>query len=254
MSLSLYGLPLLRNPTDLPGYIAKDAQIDIVAFKSILLGVFMDMFIFLLKGFLIGLSIAAPIGPMGLLVINRTIAGGWSYGAATGMGAALADSIYGLVAALGLTAISDFLLGQKHIIALGGGAFLCWLAISTFKKGPIAIAGNSIVRESSFKALASAFVLCLTSPMTILSFVAIFAGAGLVTSEADVLSGIAMALGVFVGAAVWHVILLSGAISLTRSKLSTTHMLWINRVSAVMLLGFGCYSLFNAAKVITVVA
>lgn len=204
---------------------------------------------FLIKGLVIGFSVAAPVGPIGLLVVNRTLTRGWSYGAATGFGAAAADMVYGLIAAFGLSAVSDFLLNQKNMIGLLGGFFLCWLAFKTFvSKVPTSSEGELSVSGKPIQAFLSAFLLCLTNPMTILFFVAIFAGAGLVTSGGDIHLGLVMAFGVFAGAAIWHTVLLSGGVSLMRHKLSYTHMRWINRISGVMLLSFGIFSILSVFK------
>lgn len=211
----------------------------------------MVFLLFLLKGLVIGFSVAAPVGPIGLLVINRTLTRGWSYGAATGFGAAAADMVYGLIAAFGLSAVSEFLLNQKDIIGLLGGFFLCWLAFKTFAaKVPTSSQGVPLVSGKPAQAFLSAFALCLTNPMTILSFVAIFAGAGLVTSGGDIYLGLVMAFGVFAGAAIWHTVLLSGGVSLMRHKLSYSHMRWINRISGLLLLSFGVFSIFNVFKVV----
>src|SRR5204863_8539332 len=91
---------------------------------------------FMLKGLAIGFSIAAPVGPIGVLCIRRSLAEGRAMGLATGLGAATADAAFGCVAGFGLTAISSFLVGQRWWLSLVGGLFLCFLGIRTFMSKP----------------------------------------------------------------------------------------------------------------------
>src|SRR6185369_1378159 len=97
---------------------------------------------FLVKGIVIGFSIAAPVGPIGVLCIRRSLAEGRQVGLATGLGAATADALYGCVAGFGLTAVSDFLIGQRLWISLTGGLFMCFLGIRTFTSKPVECAAE----------------------------------------------------------------------------------------------------------------
>ena len=200
---------------------------------------------FFLKGIAIGFSIAAPVGPIGLLCIRRTLAGGRLPGLATGMGAATADAAYGLVAAFGLTAVSDFLVGRRFWLGLLGGAFLCWLGARTFAQKPAAEAAEAR-GESLLAAYLSTLLLTLTNPMTILSFVAVFAGLGLGTSP-DYVAASATVLGVFAGSALWW-LLLSGGVGLFRSRIDPTWMQAVNRISGAVIFGFGVYAIFSAGS------
>src|SRR5271157_4875386 len=132
----------------------------------------------LLKGVIIGFSIAAPVGPIGVLCIRRSLAEGRQIGLATGLGAATADAAYGGVAGFGLTIISGFLVGHRVWLGFLGGLFLCYLGIRTFLSGPAEQAAE--IRGGGLcSAYLSTLFLTLTNPMTILSFVAVFAGFGL---------------------------------------------------------------------------
>ena len=197
---------------------------------------------FILKGLLIGFSIAAPVGPIGVLCIRRSVAHGSRSGLATGLGAATADAVYGCIAGFGLTAISNFLVGQKFWLALLGGLFLCYLGIRTFVSRP-----NEQPAEAPEVGLVSAFLstffLTLTNPMTILSFIAIFAGLGLGKS-ADYFNATALVAGVFAGSALWW-LLLSGGAALFRSKVTLGWMRLLNRISGCIIFGFGIYSLLT---------
>src|SRR5204862_36503 len=132
---------------------------------------------YFLKGCVIGFSIAAPVGPVGVLCIRRTLAGGMLRGLASGLGAATADAAYGCIAGVALTAIADFLVGQRLWLGLLGGAFLCYLGLRTFVDRPAA--GMSSATDGGHGAeFASTFVLTLANPATILSSIALFAGFG----------------------------------------------------------------------------
>jgi len=201
---------------------------------------------FLFRGLIIGFSIAAPVGPIGVLCIRRTLAGGRAVGFVSGLGAALADACYGCIAALGLTTLSNFLVGQQTWLRLIGGAFLCYLGSKTFiakragQTAPVSASGLA-------GALTSTFVLTLTNPMTILSFAAVFAGLGLGNNASDSLTAATLVLGVFGGSACWW-LLLSSSVGLFREKFSAEHLRWVNRVSGAVIAGFGLLALVSLWK------
>ncbi|MHC1688652.1 MAG: LysE family translocator [Methanothrix sp.] len=200
---------------------------------------------FLLRGLVIGFSIAAPVGPIGVLCIRQTLARGRLAGLVSGLGAATADAIYGCVAGLGLTFISNILINRQLWLHLAGGLFLCYLGIKIFLEKPLnraALAsGNSIVRI-----YASTFFLTLTNPMTILSFVAIFAGLGLASTAGNIMSAGALILGVFAGSALWWLILSCG-VDMLRDKFDLRGLQWVNRISGSIITGFGLFALLSAA-------
>jgi threonine/homoserine/homoserine lactone efflux protein len=198
---------------------------------------------FMLKGLAIGFSIAAPVGPIGLLCIRRSLAEGQRAGLATGLGAATADAVYGCVAGFGLTAVSSFLVGRRFWLGLLGGAFLCYLGARTFRSRPAEQAAT-VASKGLVSACLSTFLLTLTNPMTILSFAAVFAGLGLGTST-DYRAAGALVAGVFLGSALWWLLLSNGA-ALFRSRLNPTWMQAVNRASGVLIFGFGLYSLWTS--------
>jgi threonine/homoserine/homoserine lactone efflux protein len=201
------------------------------------------------RGVVIGFSIAAPVGPIGVLCIRRTLAEGRLSGLFTGLGAAAADAVYGAIAALGLTALTDALVGGQVWIRLIGGAFLIYLGVKTFRAKPAdrpagkdgqdrRAGSSSSSRAGLLGAFASTFLLTLTNPMTILSFVAVFAALGLGTTHPDPLSAAGLVLGVFVGSALWW-LTLSGAVSLFRSRFDERGLQWVNRASGAVIVTFG---------------
>jgi threonine/homoserine/homoserine lactone efflux protein len=193
-----------------------------------------------LKGLAFGFVLAATVGPMWVLCLRRTVAYGALTGFVSGMGIAVADGLYGAVAAFGLTAISGFLLRYSFWIGLVGGAFLVYLGIKTLLSRP---AGNGETAKPA--SLAQAFVstlgLTLANPPTILAFAAIFAGLGL-AARADFGAAALVTLGVFLGSAAWWVILAAGAGAL-RGRFGPRLQRAINVVSGVTILAFALWQL-----------
>ena len=199
----------------------------------------------LARGLLIGLAIAAPVGPIGVLCIRRSLAEGWLTGFLTGMGAATADGFYGGVAAFGLTAISGALVAEQGIIRIAGGLLLCYLGVRTLLAKPAPEAASARRGRGLFGAYATTVGLTLTNPATIISFAAVFAGLGLAnTANSAVAAPGLLTLGVFLGSACWW-LLLSGGVSLLRARLTTGALRWVNRLSGVVLLGFGVVALVS---------
>ncbi len=199
--------------------------------------------VFFLRGLIIGLSIAAPVGPIGVLCIRRTLTEGRISGLISGLGAATADALYGSIAAFGLTFISNILLNQQGWIRLIGGVFLCFLGLKTFlsppTKEPAHVKGHGLVG-----AYVSTFFLTLTNPMTILSFAAIFAGLGVGSETANYLFAGILVLGVFIGSALWWLILSSG-VSLIGKKIESRRLRWVNRISGIIITVFGILALLS---------
>jgi threonine/homoserine/homoserine lactone efflux protein len=209
----------------------------------------MDLSLFL-RGLLIGFSIAAPVGPIGVLCIRRTLANGRIYGFVSGLGAATADACYGSVAALGLTLISAFLIEQANWLRLIGGTYLCYLGIKTFRSKPAVQAAAAKSAEAATRgrgllgAYTSTLFLTLTNPLTILSFAAIFAGLGAGAASGNVGGALLLVAGVFMGSCAWWMILVT-LTSLFRSRLSTIGLAWVNRVSGAIIVAFGVVALYG---------
>lgn len=200
---------------------------------------------FLLRGFVIGFSIAAPIGPISVLCIRRTLTEGRLVGIVSGLGGATGDAIYGCIAGFGLTFISNILIGQQTLLRLIGGLFLCYLGAKTLLAKPAKRA--ALTKENCLAgAYASTFFLTLTNPMTILSFVAIFAGLGLASTGGDFLSAGALVVGVFIGSSSWMLILCS-SVDVFREKFDSLGLQWVNRISGAIIAGFGLIALLSLA-------
>ena len=201
----------------------------------------------LIRGLVIGFSIAAPVGPIGVLCIRRTLRDGRSAGFLCGLGVASADAVYGCVAAFGLTSISSFLVDQQLWLRFVGGVFLLYLGRRTFRER-LAEGEAAVISGTSYggfaRTYASTFFLTITNPLTILSFAAIFAGLGLAGEGVRYTSAAVVVFGVFWGSGLWW-LLLSGGVSLFRSKLGFGALRWVNRASGALILGFGVATLLS---------
>src|SRR5579883_2901319 len=174
---------------------------------------------FLLKGIVVGIVIAVPVGPVGVLCIRRTILEGRLAGLLSGTGAATADAFFAVIAGFGLTVVSDWLFGYQDLLRVGGAVFLFYVGISAMMSDPAAGRVVQPAPESLLASFASTFVLTITNPVTILSF---------------------LVLGVWLGSASWW-IALSVAAGLFRHSVRRTHLVWINRGSGgiLVLCGMG---------------
>ncbi len=197
---------------------------------------------FLLRGMVIGFAIAAPVGPIGVLCIRRTLADGRATGFASGMGAATADLIYGAIAALGLTAVANLLTGMSFWTRLVGGIFLCYLGLHTLRERPAERPASAGGRRGLWGAYFSTFALTITNPATILSFAAVFAGMGAASGVTSYTDGIMLVLGVFTGSMLWW-FLLSGTVSLLRSRVTPRVLRGVNIIAGLIILAFGLVAL-----------
>lgn len=218
----------------------------------------MDVLVLLAKGAVIGLVIAAPVGPIGFLCISRTVEFGPMIGLCTGLGAAAADAAYGAVAAFGLMQVAAALSEHQMFLRIFGGLALSALGA----RGLIAAERNDPgksgrpARAPALKAeparrgrryvesLASAFLLTLANPATIFSFVAIFAALGWATQLGSSAAAAILVAGVFFGSALWW-LGLSSATGLLRRRMGDKQRAWIQRVSAAVIFGFGVFVLLS---------
>ena len=199
-----------------------------------------------LKGLAFGFILAATVGPMWVLCFRRTIAQGALAGFVSGMGIAVADGLYGSVAAFGLTAVSGFLLGQSFWLGLIGGVFLLYLGIKCLTANPAPVQENQQEKTSLGQAFLSTLGLTLANPPTILAFAAVFASLGLASSN-DYGAASLVVLGVFLGSASWWVVLAAGAGRL-RGRIGPGLVRGINIVSGLSILGFALWQLAQVLR------
>lgn len=196
------------------------------------------------QGLALGFSIAAPVGPIGVLCIRRAMTHGFRSGLASGLGAASADAVYGAVAAAGLTLVADFLVSQQVWLGMVGGGFLLLLGIRTFLAPSTSLETETVGKTVSGDYF-STFLLTLSNPMTILSFAAIFGGLSAQTLPVYRLSAFLLVAGVFAGSALWW-LMLSAAAGFLRSRVTPGVLVWINRLSGAVISSFGLMLLWNS--------
>ena len=209
----------------------------------------------LIQGIIIGFSIAAPIGPIGIICMRRTLAGGTLAGFVSGLGAATADMLYGAVAAYGLTIISAFLISQSEWLRFGGGLFLVFLGAKTMLSSPKAENSPGPIQVSKRALIGnyfSTFVLTASNPLTILSFSAVFTGFGSrFLHSQDFSAASLMVLGIFLGSACWW-LLLTYLVSIFKNRITRSTMIWINRIAGILILAFGVVALITLRSILLV--
>jgi threonine/homoserine/homoserine lactone efflux protein len=190
----------------------------------------------LLKSIILGFSVSAPVGPIGLLCIQRVLSRGRLAGILTGFGAVTANILYASIAAFGFSVVSAFLLDQHFLLKLIGSAFLLYLGIQTFLKKPAASAAN-LEGEGILGMYLSTFLLMIMNPVTILNFTAMFAGLGFESGEDTGLTAVTLIGGVFLGAAFWWVFL-SLAVSAFKDKI-TPYLGLVNKIAGLLIIVLG---------------
>ncbi len=208
----------------------------------------MSLFLFG-KGILLGLAIAAPLGPIGTLCISRTLERGFWAGIAGGLGTALADCTFALMAAAGFAAFTMFFDAITVPLQLFGGAFMLWLGVKSFQPRPAAVAA-SIGARDLFSTTVATFLLTMANPATILSFAAILAGLG-IAGAVDGSSAAFVVVGVFAGSLLWW-FFLCGTVSLLHHRLPESFTHWVARASGLVLLVFGVLALGMGVKALLV--
>jgi threonine/homoserine/homoserine lactone efflux protein len=200
---------------------------------------------FFIKGFLFGLVVAAPLGPIGLISLQRTFSKGYLSGLFSGLGISTGDAIYGALAVFGVTAMSNFLLSQQLWLRIIGGMVICGFGIRIYNQAGYQKMAASANNKSCFSAYFSALVLTLVNPALIISFAAIFASLGIVYTRSNHYASILLIVGVFSGSAIWWVFL-SGVASRLQKKFTDSFIQKINQVSGFLIVGFGIIMVASA--------
>jgi threonine/homoserine/homoserine lactone efflux protein len=192
------------------------------------------LFIFLLKGIAVGIVIAVPVGPVGVLCVRRTIFEGRLFGFLSGLGAASADTIFGIVAGFGLTVVSDVLLDYQTWLRAAGGLFLVYVGVSALRKHITRCEAPEPNAENLLSAYLSTFALTITNPVTIIAFLGIFAGVGFTGEEATLGRAGMLVAGVLLGSLIWWLGISLGA-GLFRKSFGERHLVLLNRISGGVL-------------------
>jgi threonine/homoserine/homoserine lactone efflux protein len=196
----------------------------------------MDYGLFI-QGMIVGLTLAVPVGPISLVCIHRTVAGGRLHGIFSGLGVATSDSFYAAVAFLGLTAISGLIIGHQTAFRLVAGIALVLVGIQVFRSVPAAVRDGADP-ESYLKDYLSLLAIALANPLTIIYFVTILPGFGMVAHGTTLIAAVPFIAGVFLGSVMWWIIL-CGSLGSVRSRLSSGNLQRINQVSGIMITVFG---------------
>ncbi|OHE79955.1 MAG: hypothetical protein A3G75_10070 [Verrucomicrobia bacterium RIFCSPLOWO2_12_FULL_64_8] len=197
----------------------------------------------LLQGLIIGFCIAAPVGPINLLCLRRSLVDGRRVGFISGLGAAAADTVYGAIAALGLTAITDFLILHRPWLQFFGGIFMCGLGLEMMWKKPTRRETNAPLHVSRMRdAFVSTFLLTLPNPVTIIAFTGVFAGLGLGWQTDGVAGTFELIGGVFIGSSLWWLVLTLLAGTFGR-HLNDGTLRWITFGAGVVIAAFGAWQL-----------
>ena len=194
------------------------------------------------KASAVGLMIAAPVGPIGLLCIQRTLSRGARIGVASGLGAATADAVYGAIGAAGLTAVIQLFTALSQPLAIFGALFLAWMGIRLVRKPATDRPAEASTDNGLLTAFGSTLLLTLANPTTILSFIAVFAALG--GSQEPAPGGMAtMVIGVFFGSALWWLVL-TGSVTLVRHRLKESTLPMVSQTAGLLLLGFAGWQIY----------
>ena len=191
----------------------------------------------LLRGIIVGFLTAAPVGPAGLLCIRRTLSSGWREGFFSVSGAAIADGVFGAIAAFGLTSVPGFFSSHNLWVHVVGGAALIFVGALLVRKH----AAEQIVDRragGSWRDVATSFAAVATNPITLPSFVVMLAATGLTDGRASILHTTTISIGIFFGSLLWWLVL-SGFIDTLRDKFNPSLISGINRVTGLVLIACG---------------
>jgi threonine/homoserine/homoserine lactone efflux protein len=202
----------------------------------------------LIEGIIIGFVVAVPVGPLGLLCINRALSMGPASGFFSGLGVATADALAAGIAALGISLVSSFLLDHQTLLRLVGGLFLCYLGVKIYRTEPRENPSPSCNVNGLLGAYATTFLLTFSNPVTILSFVAIYAGWGVESLRGHYFAAAILMLGVLIGSTLWWIVMFLG-LTAYRDKFSTQLLGWIHRVSGAAIAAFGFIILLSLSPI-----
>ncbi|HEV7733887.1 MAG TPA: LysE family transporter [Candidatus Binatia bacterium] len=191
-----------------------------------------------LQGLAIGVAMSAPMGPVNVLCIRRTLVHGFWPGLAAGLGAATADTLYGVVAAFGVSMVASFLTTHATPLQVGGGVVLCALGLRTLMAAPPQLTTGPVPTRVLAWGFWSTFLLTLSNPLMLVSLGAIFAAVGLGDEAITTRESIVLCLGVATGAVAWWGSLIA-AVDWLRPRIEARGLRWVNVVSGGLLLAGG---------------
>lgn len=198
----------------------------------------------LIPGVIVGFLASIPLGPIGVLCIQRTLSKNLKAGFISGLGATLADAIFSAVALLSLSLILSFIETHRAIITIVGGACIIAVGMNILFKNPVVqIRRNRSGKTNLWQDFISIFLLTLTNPAFILVFIAFFASFGISSGESrGIAHALPVILGVVIGSATWW-LLLTFVVSRFRTRFRPRHLLWINRIAGSLIIALGAIAI-----------
>jgi threonine/homoserine/homoserine lactone efflux protein len=195
-----------------------------------------------IQGIIIGLTLAVPVGPLSLVCIHRTVANGRLHGIVSGLGVATADSFYAAVVFFGLTAVSGLIIGYQSLFRLMAGIVFIGIGIRVFQSIPAEVSPGD-GQEPYLRDYISLLAITIVNPLTIIFFITILPGFGVVVQGTELIAALPFVAGVFLGSAAWWVIL-CGSVGSVRSRMSIGNLRQINRISGILITCFGAGMIF----------
>ncbi|MCX7862835.1 MAG: LysE family transporter [Bacteroidales bacterium] len=201
--------------------------------------------LYLINGFIIGLSASIPLGPVGLICIQKTLNSKLKNGIVSGIGAASADTFFAVVAAFGISAVHNFIETQQMYLRLIGGIILIGLGLKFFLTNPaIQIRKQRNRGNSLYADFVSVFALTLSNPLTVFVFGAVFAGFGIIPNNSTWFEMFELVIGIFIGASVWWILLVS-AVNFFRHKFRLRRLWWMNKIMGAIITAFGVFAIVS---------
>lgn len=192
----------------------------------------------LIKGILIGMLVSIPLGPIGILVIQRTVNKSRKAGFLSGMGAAISDTLYAIVAGFSLTFIIDFIRAHEVTFQAFGAFVVLALGIHIFLKNPVTdLRKNKVRGNSHFQDMISCFLVTISNPLTVFVFIAVFTSSGVAVNLEKPYHALVVIPGIFIGATLWW-FSLSGIVGLFRHKINLRVLWWINKTAGALIVLF----------------
>jgi len=201
----------------------------------------------IIKGFLLGLLISVPLGPVGALCIQRTVSKGYKSGLMAGLGAVSADLVYALIAGFGVSVIIDWLLKVRRWIQAIGSIFFMFMAYKVFYTNPaIQVRRNRRQKDRPLEDFLTTFLLTFSNPTPVFVLMAAFAGF-ILHDEVNYIDIILSIAGVFAGCVGWWFMLVS-VVNMFRSKVRLRHLLWVNKITGIVVLIFALVLLLESFR------
>lgn len=204
----------------------------------------MDLLLFV-KGFVLGVAISAPLGPMAMIVVQRSLNSGRKHGLLSGVGVAASDTSYAIIAAFGLSVIIGFVTDNQIVFKLIGATVLILLGVKLSISDPVKLKRKALRRQARgnpFAVIGEMYLMTLTNPASLFLLIAAFAGFGLIQHNTPTISIISVLLGVAIGAMSWW-IFLTWILSLLKKWIRLRHLFWINRIAGILIIVIGLAAL-----------